>query len=54
MKNKGIAIELTALLDVILIMLFWVMLNMDRETEKIKTEKAIAAITPASMNRKGW
>ena len=40
MKNKGIIIELTALLDVILIMLFWVMLNMDRETEKIKTDAA--------------
>ena len=40
MRNKGIIIELTALLDVILIMLFWVMLNMDRETEKIKTDAA--------------
>ena len=26
-KNKGIIIELTALLDVILIMLFWIMMN---------------------------
>ena len=26
-KSKGIVIELTALLDVILIMLFWVMMN---------------------------
>jgi len=45
MKNKGIAIELTALLDVILIMLFWVMLNMEDQTEKAKTdaEEAIAA-----------
>lgn len=40
MKNKGIAIELTALLDVILIMLFWVMLNMENETERVKTETA--------------
>ena len=40
MRNKGIVIELTALLDVILIMLFWVMLNMERETEKIKTDAA--------------
>ncbi len=40
MKNKGIAIELTALLDVILIMLFWVMLNMERENERVKTEAA--------------
>ena len=42
MKNKGIAIELTALLDVILIMLFWVMLSMERETENIRTEAAEA------------
>ncbi len=48
MKNKGIIIELTALLDVILIMLFWVMLNMDRETEKIKTDAAEKA---AEYNR---
>lgn len=40
MKSKGIAIELTALLDVILIMLFWVMLNMERENERVKTEAA--------------
>jgi len=40
MKNKGIAIELTALLDVILIMLFWVMLNMERENERVKTDAA--------------
>lgn len=40
MKNKGIAIELTALLDVILIMLFWVMMNMGRENERVKTEAA--------------
>ena len=40
MKQKGIVIELTALLDVILIMLFWVMLNMDRENERIKTDAA--------------
>lgn len=40
MKNKGIAIELTALLDVILIMLFWVMMNMGRENERVKNEAA--------------
>ncbi len=45
MRNKGIAIELTALLDVILIMLFWVMMSMERETERIKTdaEETVAA-----------
>ena len=32
-KNKGIVIELTALLDVIMIMLFWVMMNMSEKTE---------------------
>ena len=40
MRNKGIAIELTALLDVILIMLFWVMLNMENETDRVKTVAA--------------
>ena len=40
MRNKGIAIELTALLDVILIMLFWVMMSMERETDKVKSEAA--------------
>ena len=38
MKNKGIAIELTALLDVILIMLFWVMMSMEHEKEVVHTE----------------
>lgn len=31
-KNKGIVIELTALLDVILIMLFWVMMNVQENS----------------------
>lgn len=31
-KSKGIVIELTALLDVILIMLFWVMMNVQDES----------------------
>lgn len=38
MKNKGIAIELTALLDVILIMLFWVMMNMEQDNKRVKAE----------------
>ncbi len=38
-KNKGIVIELTALLDVILIMLFWVMMNV-RNGDKEAVEKA--------------
>lgn len=29
-KNKGLVIELTSLLDVILIMLFWVMMEIGR------------------------
>lgn len=53
MKNKGIAIELTALLDVILIMLFWVMLNMEDQTEKAKTDAAEAiAAQQAEFDRK--
>ena len=40
MKNKGIAIELTALLDVILIMLFWVMLSLEKQNETVKAEAA--------------
>lgn len=45
MKNKGIAIELTALLDVILIMLFWVMMSMERQSENVRAdaEEQIAA-----------
>ena len=42
MKNRGIAIELTALLDVILIMLFWVMMNMEHETDRVKADAAEA------------
>lgn len=37
-RNKGIAIELTALLDVILIMLFWVMMNVQDNSEAVKAE----------------
>lgn len=45
-KNKGIVIELTALLDVILIMLFWVMMNVqngDKTTAENAAKKAAAA-----------
>ena len=41
-KNKGIIIELTSLLDIILIMLFWLMLNISNsasEMEKKAQEK---------------
>ncbi|MBQ9898678.1 MAG: hypothetical protein IJM44_04385 [Ruminococcus sp.] len=38
MKSKGIVIELTALLDVILIMLFWVMLNIQDSSEAVKAD----------------
>lgn len=37
-RNKGIAIELTALLDVILIMLFWVMMNVQDNSDAVKAE----------------
>ncbi len=40
MRNKGIVIELTALLDVILIMLFWVMMSMEKNNEKVRTDAA--------------
>lgn len=33
-KNKGLIIELTSLLDVILIMLFWVMMNFSAKAEQ--------------------
>jgi len=36
--KKGIIVELTALLDVIFIMLFWVMMNFKQSTESIKQE----------------
>lgn len=38
MKNKGIVIELTALLDVILIMMFWLMMNFQNSNDTIKTD----------------
>ena len=38
MKNKGIVIELTALLDVIFIMLFWVMINVQENGAKVKED----------------
>lgn len=38
-KSKGIVIELTALLDVILIMLFWVMMNV-RDESRSESESA--------------
>lgn len=37
-KNKGIIIELTALLDVIFIMLFWVMINVRQSNIDVKAE----------------
>ncbi|MDE6502445.1 MAG: hypothetical protein K2L10_10210 [Ruminococcus sp.] len=38
MKNKGIVIELTALLDVILIMMFWLMMNLQNNNDNIRAE----------------
>jgi len=37
-KSKGIVIELTALLDVIMIMLFWVMMNVQDSSDQVKAE----------------
>ena len=47
-KSKGIVIELTALLDVIMIMLFWVMMNPPRD----KMEKAAFVLDRAMRNPK--
>ncbi len=38
MKNKGIVIELTALLDVILIMMFWLMMNLQNNNDSIRAD----------------
>ena len=37
-KNKGLIIELTSLLDVILIMLFWVMMASSDKADKAEAE----------------
>jgi len=37
-KSKGIVIELTALLDVIMIMLFWVMMNVKDTSDQVKAD----------------
>lgn len=37
-KNKGIVIELTALLDIILIMLFWMMMNISQDNEDVMAD----------------
>ena len=37
-KSKGIVIELTALLDVILIMLFWMMMSLSQNNEDVVTK----------------
>lgn len=45
-KNKGIVIELTALLDVIMIMLFWIMMNVQDNSKSAATaaeKKALEA-----------
>lgn len=47
MKQKGIIIELTSLLDVILIMLFWVMMNSNQQSESYR-DKADAEIEAAN------
>lgn len=48
-KSKGIIIELTALLDVILIMLFWVMMDMQNNNDEVKAdaEKRVEAAQSA-------
>ena len=44
-KSKGIVIELTALLDVIMIMLFWVMMNVQDNSDTAKAEAEQRAVT---------
>ena len=46
-KNKGLIIELTSLLDVILIMLFWVMMNSSAKAEQAQ-ENATTEIENAN------
>jgi len=56
-KSKGIVIELTALLDVILIMLFWVMMNTQSSGEDIKEQaesRIAAAESKLETERKSW
>lgn len=56
-KSKGIVIELTALLDVILIMLFWVMMNTQSSGEDIKEQaesRIAAAENKLETERKSW
>ncbi len=56
-KNKGIVIELTALLDVILIMLFWVMMNTQSSGENIKEQaesQIAAAESRLEAERESW
>lgn len=48
-KNKGIVIELTALLDVILIMLFWVIMDMQDNSEKIREDADSRIASAESM-----
>lgn len=43
-KSKGIVIELTALLDVIMIMLFWVMMNVQDGSETAQAEAEQRAV----------
>ena len=56
-KSKGIVIELTALLDVILIMLFWVMMNTQSSGEDIKEQaesRIAAAESKLETERESW
>ncbi|MBR6101680.1 MAG: hypothetical protein IKP95_04565 [Ruminococcus sp.] len=48
-KNKGLVIELTSLLDVILIMLFWVMMVSSDKADQKAQEKIDAANAAASV-----
>ena len=55
-KNKGIIIELTSLLDIILIMLFWLMMNISNSASEIekkaqeKIDQANAKVQQAQVD----
>ena len=55
-KNKGIIIELTSLLDIILIMLFWLMMNISNSASEIekkaqeKIDRANAKVQQAQVD----
>lgn len=52
-KNKGIVLELTSLLDVIMIMLFWVMTDVSAsaDSQKEDAKAQVQAVTNSLRSR---